>query len=104
MTDPRTTLRKIAALKRQKAEQHFQTLQRGMNRLVATLRTLSTKLAAVDSSGDGDVLRILAHQRGHPQRLMARISEQSHMISDKKIELDLAREALKWAIYSQDQI
>ncbi len=104
MTDPHITLRKIAALKRQKAEQHFQTVQRGMNHLKATLRKLSTKLAAIDGSGDGDALRILAHQRGHPQRLIARISEQSELISDKQIELNFAREALKWAIYSQDQI
>jgi len=104
MTDPHITLKKIAALKRQKAEQHFQTLQHDISSLEATLRRLSTKLDAVDGSGARDELRILAHQRGHPQILIARISKQSNLILGKRLELDFAREALKWAIHSQTQV
>ena len=104
MADPHATLQNIVALRRQKAEQHYQSLQRDMNDLQATIRILSAKLAAIDGSGIPDRLRILAHQRGHIEMLIAGIKEQSHLISEKRIELNFARDGLKWAMYSQSQV
>lgn len=104
MARKREVLRKIVALKRQSAEQHLRVIQMDLDRIEATLTELTVRLQGIDRAKAGfDALR-LAEEHGHSRKLIADIRAAQANLIVKRESLHEAREALKRAFHSQEQI
>lgn len=104
MAKQREVLRKIVALKRQSAEQHLRAIQIEADRIVSDIGLLNANLHAIDETKAGfDALR-LAEEHGHARKLIADIRAAEAALTIKRSELHEAREALKRAFHSQEQL
>jgi hypothetical protein len=104
MAKQREVLRKIVALKRQSAEQHLRAIQMDVDRIVSDIGQLNINLHALDEVKAGfDALR-LAEEHGHARKLIADIRAAEAVLVVKRSELHEAREALKRAFHSQEQL
>jgi hypothetical protein len=97
-------LEKLTALKRRKAEQEMLALQAELRRLEESLAALGASLAGLDTPGAGADMAVLAYQQGRLARLIAEIRQQQAALPGQRAEADAAREALKRALYSEEQI
>lgn len=104
MADHKPLLRKLVALKRQKAEQSFQSLQQDRNLIETTLRNLSDSLQAMNTQDLPFDTRKLAHQQGRVEKLIADIDAQRVLLAKTQSQLALARDALKRALHSEDRL
>ena len=104
MPKQREVLRKIVALKRQSAEQHLRAVQMEADRIVSDIAQLNANLHALDEAKAGfDALR-LAEEHGHARKLIADIRAAEAQLIVKRSDLHEAREALKRAFHSQEQL
>lgn len=104
MPKQREVLRRIVALKRQSAEQHLRAVQIAADGIAANIAQLTASLHALDEAKAGfDALR-LAEEHGHARKLIADIRAAEAMLVVKRSELHEAREALKRAFHSQEQL
>ncbi len=104
MADRKPLLRKLVALKRQKAEQAFQTLQQDRGRAETAIKKLSDSLQTMNTQTLPFDIRRLAHQQGHVEKLIADIDAQRTLLSETETQLGLARDALKRALHSEDRL
>ncbi|MFN7054782.1 hypothetical protein [Hyphomonas sp.] len=106
MTSPKTAaaLEKLTAIKRQKAEQEMLTLQAELRRMEDSLAALGADLSGLDTPGAGADMTALAYQQGRLTRLIAEIRQKQAALPGQQAAADAAREALKRALYSEDQI
>lgn len=104
MAGKKPPLRKLVALKRQRAEQVLLGVQQDLNALAAELRRLEESLAAMDGQGGGIESHILAFEHGFVQRQIGEINACRARILEKEQEYFAAREALKRAFDSEDRL
>jgi len=97
-------LKKLVALRRQKAEQALALLQADIRAGEEALVSLQAELASLDkAAGDFGALS-LAHRHGRPGALLARISETQAQIAENKGRLPAMRDAVKAALHSEQRL
>ena len=104
MVDKKPPLKKLVALKRQRAEQALLSVQQDLTALMAELKRLEQQLAAMDGEGGGIESHILAYEHGFDQRQVYAIAACRARIAEKEAEYFSAREALKRAFDSEDRL
>lgn len=104
MTDHAPILRRLVALKRQKAEQQVLSLQQELERIETSITALSSGLQAMDSPELGFPIRALAARQGHVEKLIAELAVQQVSMAKTETELGVARDALKRVFHSQDRL
>lgn len=97
-------LKKLVALKRQRAEQHLLSVQQELTALMAELKRLEEQLAAMDGEGGGIDTHILAYEHGFDRRQTFAIAACRARITEKEAEYFAAREALKRAFDSEERL
>ena len=104
MADQQTQLRRIVALKRQKAEQSLSIIQSAIRKLEGELEALQGLLAAADGAGQDFQTLSLASQHGHVQRLLSEMEQKQVQITLTVRQLDTAKESLKQILNSEDEL
>lgn len=97
-------LEKLTSMKRQKAEQQMLALQGALRRSESVLAALDANLTALDAPGTDADLTALAVQHGRLSQLVRDIRSCQAGLPAKEAEVEAARDALKRALYSEDQI
>lgn len=97
-------LEKLTSMKRQKAEQQMLALQGDLRTIESVLAALGENLTALDAPGADADLTTLAVQHGRLNELVRDIRSRQAALPAKEAEVEAAREALKRALYSEDQI
>lgn len=104
MPKKREVLRKIVALKRQSAEQHLRAVQMDVDRIVSDIGQMHANLNAMDEVKAGFNALRLAEEHGYARKLIADIRKAEGLLAAKRSDLHEAREALKRAFHSQEQL
>ncbi|MCI4644712.1 MAG: hypothetical protein MRY64_08020 [Hyphomonadaceae bacterium] len=104
MRDPDAQLKKLVALKRQKAEQRVLALQQVCGRAEMALAEAKANLRAADNPELDFTARSLALQGGRVEGLIAQVRARESAVSAAAKDLAEAREALKWVLYSEDRL
>ncbi len=104
MAAKKPPLRKLVALKRQRAEQELLSVQQDLNALTAELRHLEQELSGLDGERGGIETHILSYEHGFLQRQVQSIAACRTRILEKEAEYFTAREALKKAFDSEDRL
>jgi hypothetical protein len=104
MAGTKPPLRKLVALKRQRAEQVLLTVQSELVSLNRELASREASLAALDGGDDGLEARLLAHRNGHARRLIIEIRDCRERIVQKERDLLQARENLKRVFDSEERL
>lgn len=94
----------IVALKRQGAEQRVAVLTQQLDRLDRDIASRFATLAGLDSAGVSFDARQFAEEHGFVQQTMFQAQEGMAGRAAVLAELDVARQALREAIYSESQI
>lgn len=97
-------LKRLVALRRQKAEQAFGAAKGELRQAEQALAALQAEMAAIDKAGADYADLALSMRFGRSAFLMGRIAEQRDAIAQKQAVLDRAREALKKAIHSEERL
>lgn len=97
-------LEKLTAMKRQKAEQEMLALMAEVRRIEGALTALGADLDGLDASEGAGDLAALAYQHGRLTQLLADIRQRQAALPLKAAELEDARQALRRALYSEEQI
>ncbi|MCA8901799.1 MAG: hypothetical protein KDA53_11165 [Hyphomonas sp.] len=104
MARRKNVLPKLVALKRQQAEQEFYTARKAheaaedeAGRLARALKGLDAPEADIEST-------LLSLRYGHDRKLLADMQENRAEAAEKRGVMDEARETLKRALNSEDQI
>lgn len=100
----RQTLKKLVALKRQKAEQDFALAKAALQAEEQRLAQLQAELSAIDANAGDYVDFALSMRFGRTAHLMRRIEAARQGVALKRKELDAAREAFKNVLYSEDRV
>ena len=104
MADQQAQLRRIVALKRQKAEQSLSIIQSAIRKLEGELEALQGLLAAADGAGQDFQTLSLANRHGHVQRLFSEMEQKKAQITLTARQLDTAKESLKQILNSEDEL
>jgi hypothetical protein len=104
MADPRPKLRKLVALKRQKAEQTLAIVQMRLRDLSAELDALQREFTSADRAGGDIQALMLASRNGHAKRMLWEMDRKRTEIAEMKLKLQQAREDLKLILNSEDQL
>lgn len=102
--DDQATLKRLVALRRQKAEQAFGTAKTDLREAKAQLDALQGEMAAIDAAGADYADVALSLRFGRSAFLMSRIDAQREAIARLEHVLHEAREALKKAIHSEERL
>lgn len=102
MADPDRMLARLVALKRQQAEQRLWAAQQDLEATRTALTRLQSRLQAADG---GEVsARLIAYRQGHVEKLVADIAAQQERVASRQAALEEARESLKKALHSENQL
>lgn len=104
MSRRKNVLPKLVALKRQQAEQDFYAARKDHEASEDEAGRLARALEALDAPGDDIELTILSLRFGHDRKLLADLESQDAETAQKRDVMDEAREALKRALNSEEQI
>ena len=97
-------IRKLVALKRQRAEQDLAQATTAIRAEQAELERLQAELAALDATtaGYGDIA--LSARFGHSSFLLQQLAAARDRIAARREALEAARDALRRAIHSENQL
>jgi hypothetical protein len=98
------SLKKLVALKRQRAEQALLSVQQELTALMTELKRLEAEFATLNCEGGGIEAHILSYEHGFSQRQIWAIQACRAKISEKEGEYFTAREALKKAFDSEERL
>lgn len=104
MAEKGPPLKKLVALKRQRAEQNLLSIQQELTALMTELKRLETDLASLNGEAGGIETHILAYEHGFAQRQTWAIQACRAKIAEKEAEYASAREALKRAFNSEERL
>ena len=104
MAEKKPPLRKLVALKRQRAEQVLLGVQQELNALLDELQRLEEGLAAMDGQGGGIEVHFLSYEHGFVRRQIGEITACRARIVEKEHEYFAAREALKRVFDSEERL
>lgn len=104
MTRTGPILEKLTSMKRQKAEQQMLALQGDLRTIESVIAALDANLTALDTPGTDADLTALAVQHGRLGQLVRDIRSRQASLPAKEAEVEAARDALKRALYSEEQI
>ncbi len=99
-------LRRLVALKRQKAEQKLRAAEQeaAKTRLGLELLDSSLNQLAAPNDGDEDGLRLLALKHGHDFHLIARRHAMRAQLDVESGACEMARAALRGAVFSEEEL
>lgn len=98
------TLKKLVALKRQRAEQAFALARAGLQVEERRLTQLQAELSAIDANAGDYADFVLSMRFGRTAYLMQRVEAARQAVASKRKTLDAARETLKSVLYSEDRV
>lgn len=104
MSAGKPPLKKLVALKRQRAEQALLSVQQELTALMAELKRQEDQLASMNGEGGGIESHILAYEHGFDRRQTFAIAACRARILEKEREYFAAREALKRAFDSEERL
>ncbi|WP_300394388.1 hypothetical protein [Henriciella sp.] len=104
MIRPDQTLQKLVSLKRQKAEQVFAQAKADVMAEEKRLARLLEALAALDETGAGYEDFALSMRFGHSDHLMKQADEVREALHQRRAKLEVAKQALRSAMHSEDQV
>lgn len=97
-------LQSLVGLKRQKAEQDMQAIQMDVRRIEREMKETQAAMQALDQVGQDFDATSLARRHGAPERLIAELGRKRQELAARQADLDIAREALKRVMHSEDRI
>lgn len=104
MADDQKVLGTLVALKRRRAEQRLVLAQMEMERGEEAIQKLVADLQSVDNSEHSFDDRLLSLRKGRTAALTRQIEAAHAGLAGKRAELEASRQALKLALYSEEQI
>ncbi len=104
MNNDKAVLSELVALKRRRAEQRLAAAQIEMDRAQAAMQGLIEDLKSVDRLEIAPEDRLLSLAKGRTVALSAQIAAAKVSMATKQEEAQEARDALKRALYSENQI
>lgn len=104
MADDQKVLGELVALKRRRAEQRLAAAQIEVDRAEAAIQRLVDDLKSVDHPDTDFEDRLMSLTRGRTAALTAQIAAGRAGIAGKLAEVEVARDALKRALFSEGQI
>ena len=97
-------LQTLVGIKRQKAEQDMLSLQMDVRRIEVEIAGIGENLKALDRTGEEYDGASLARRYGAVERMIAEIDRRKTELAARQVDLEMAREALKCAMHSEDRI
>lgn len=104
MAESKPVLKKLVALKRQRAEQVLLGIQQEISALKLELAGLEERLLAMNGQGRGIEAQFLSYEHGYVQRLVSALGQCRTRIIRKETEMLAARESLKRAFDSEERL
>lgn len=104
MSGSKPLLKKLVALKRQRAEQTLLGVQKELSALRQELAALEARLSAMNGEGREITPQFLSYEHGYVQRLVSDLGECRARIARKEVEVISAREALKRVFDSEERL
>jgi hypothetical protein len=97
-------LQTLVGIKRQKAEQDMLSLQMDVRRIEVEIAGIGENLKALDRTGEEYDGASLARRYGAVERMISEIDRLKTELAARQVDLEMAREALKRAMHSEDRI